>query len=335
MGSTALIVLQLMVIVGAVIVLASNGGEFAQPVSLKAFTTSANPDYTSVIATISFATMAVGAYGGIEATGGLVDKAESTSKIPKAIIGAAVTITVCYSLLIFCLGAFTNWEEILGDGSANLANVQYIIIYNLGAEIAESVGAAGSAAAAGMWFTRFYGLANVLATLGSITVFFYGPLTQLIEGTPKEIWPKWLVHKDEKTGIPVHAMWVQSGLICFFLLLISFGGTSVNSFWNLILLMTNVAMTIPYIFVAAAFPFFKRNDNIEKPMQIIKSKNAAIVLTVIVVCTIGLSNLFTIINPAMNGDFMSTALQVGGPLLFALMGLELYKKYIRSSRKAQ
>lgn len=334
-GSTAVIVLQVAVIVGAIVILITNHGKFEQPVNFQAFVKSPNAGYTTVIAMASFATMAVGAYGGIEATGGLVDKAESTSKIPKAIIGAAIAITVCYSLLIFCVGSFTNWNEALGGDNVNLANVQYLIMYNLGAKLAAGLGAAGAAATVGAWFTRFYGLAVALATLGSITVFFYGPLTQLIEGTPKEIWPAWLIEKDEKSGVPVHAMWVQSGIICLFLLLISFGGTSVNSFWNLILLMTNVAMTIPYIFVAAAFPFFRKKKEIQKPVKLIKSETGVVVLTVLVVATIGFANVFTIINPAMSGDVVSTIFQLAGPVLFALVGYLLYRKYTKKAGKEE
>ncbi len=327
-GGTAIIVLQITFIVGALLVLVTHGGQFAQPVSLKAFTTSPNQGFTSVIGMLSFITMAISAYGGIEATGGLVDKAESSPKIPKAIIGAAITITVSYVILIFCVGIFVNWGNTLTAKNVNFANVQYVIMYNLGYKVAEGFGAtAAFAANAGNIFTRFYGLANTLAILGSITVFFYGPLTQLIEGTPKEIWPKWLAKRDAKTEIPKNAMWVQTAIICFFLLLISFGGTTVNGFWNLILLMTNVAMTIPYMFVAGAYPFFKRNDAIIKPINLIKSNTKAVLLTVIVVATIGFANIFTIISPAFNGDMTSTILQIVGPALFSLLGILLYSRY--------
>lgn len=334
LGSISLLVLEAAVIIGSVVILACNGG-FAQPVSAEAFLTSPNAGYTTPIAIISFATIAIGAYGGIEATGGLADKVESKSSIPKGIIGAALAITVSYSVLIFCLGAFVNWNDVLGTGDVNMANVQYVIMYNLGSEIAKAIGMGASAAAAGEWVTRLYGLMNAFAVLGSITVFFYGPLTQLIEGTPKEIWPAWLVKKDEKTGVPVNAIWVQTGIICIFLLLISFGGTSVNAFWNLILLMTNVAMTIPYMFVAAAYPSFKSKDSIEKPMELVKSRGLAIAMTVLVLCSIGFANLFTIINPAMSGDVMSTVLQAAGPIAFALIGLALYHRYTRKHKEVE
>lgn len=329
-GGTAIIIVELVIIIGSLVVLFSNHGEFAQPVNAAAFFKSPNKNFASTMGMLSFITMAVSAYGGIEASAGLVDKAESTSKIPKAILGAVIIITASYAVLIFCLGTFVNWNETLGADNVNLANVQYIIMYNLGYKVGISIGAVESAAVIGSWFTRFYGLACSFMTLGSITVFFYGPLTQLIEGTPKEIWPKWLVKKDEKTGIPVKAMWVQSAIICLFLLVLSFGGSSVNSFWNLIILMTNVAMTIPYMFIAGAFPFFKKNQNIEKPLNIFKTRTSTIIWTIIVVCTIGFANLFTIISPAFNGDITSTVLQIMGPTLFAIFGLLLYKKYLKS-----
>ncbi len=330
-GSSAILVVEAAVIIGSIVILIGHHGQFMQPISGGAFFKSPNASYTSLIGMLSFITMAVSAYGGIETTGGLVDKIDNPKKVPKALLGAVIAITASYAVLIFCLGTFINWNDTLAADGVNFANVQYIVMYNLGYEVGNLFGSAATAAAIGNWFTRFYGLAAACMTLGSITVFFYGPLTQLIEGTPKEIWPEWLIKKDEKTGIPVNAMWVQTGIICVFLLLISFGGTSVGGFWNLILLMTNVAMTIPYMFVAGAFWFFKKNEAIEKPVTFFHSQASARIWTVIVVCTIGFANLFTIISPAFEGDLTSTILQIVGPALFALLGLLLYKRYTKKT----
>lgn len=325
-GGTAVIILQVVLVVGGLVVLIGHGG-FAQPVNASAFVKSPNPSYGSLISLLSFATMAISAYGGIEATGGLADKIDNPKKLPKAIIGAAIAITIAYAVMILCVGMFTNWQDQLTGDNVNFTNVQYFIMYNLGYKIAETFGVGAAAAASvGAMFNRFYGLANALTTLGSITVFFYGPLTQLIEGTPDEIWPKWFKKRNAK-GIPANAMWIQTAVICFLLLLISFGGTSVNSFWNIILLMTNVAMTIPYMFVAGAFPFFKARKEIEKPITIIKSNTAAKVFAAVAVAAIGFANLFTIISPALDGDVTSTILQIVGPALFACVGLLLYGRY--------
>lgn len=333
-GGTAVLITEAAVIIGAVILLIGHHGHFMEPVTAGAFLKSPNSGYTSVIGMISFLTVAVGCYGGIETTGGLVDKVENPNKVPKAILGAVITITASYVVLVFCVGSFINWNDTLAVDNVNLANVQYIIMNNLGYQIGDMFGGPAAAETLGNLFTRFYSLAVALMTLGSITVFFYGPLTQLMEGTPKEVWPEWMVKRDEKTGIPVNAMWVQTAIICIFLLVISFGGTSVSGFWNMILLMTNVAMTIPYIFIAGAFPFFKKKKEIEKPITFFKSQNSVVIWTVLVVGMVGIANVFTIINPAFNGDIVSTILQIAGPVLFACLGLVLYRRYVKKSKAA-
>lgn len=333
-GSGAILLVEATVIVGAVVVLIGNHGQFAETISAGAFVKSPNAHYTSLFGTLSFAVMAISAYGGIEATGGLVDKADNSKKVPKALMGATIAITASYAVLIFCLGMFLNWNSNLAVEGVNLANVQYIVISTLGSQLGNLFGGAAAAPIVADWFTRFYGLACACMTLGSITVFYYGPLTQLIEGTPKEIWPEWLVKKDEKTGIPVNAMWVQTAIIAVFLLFISFGGTSADAFWNIIMLMTATAMTIPYIFVAGAFPFFKKNNEIEKPVVFFKSRNSANFWTVIVCCSIGFANVFTLLSPAFNGDITSAIMQVAGPVLFALMGLLLYMRYTKIKKEA-
>lgn len=334
-GGTAVLITEAAVIIGAIILLIGHHGHFMEPVTAGAFLKSPNSSYTSVIGMISFLTVAVGCYGGLETTGGLVDKVENPNKVPKAILGAVITITASYVVLVFCVGSFINWNDTLAVDNVNLANVQYIIMNNLGYQIGDLFGGPAVAETLGNLFTRFYSLAVACMTLGSITVFFYGPLTQLMEGTPKEVWPEWMVKRDEKTGIPVNAMWVQTAIICVFLLVISFGGTSVSGFWNMILLMTNVAMTIPYMFIAGAFPFFKKNKNIEKPVAFFKSQSSAMIWTVLVVGIVGVANVFTIINPAFNGDIVSTVLQIAGPVLFACLGLVLYRRYVKKSKEAQ
>ena len=41
----------------------------------------------------------------------------------------------------------------------------------------------------GSWMARFVGLSMVLALSGAFFTLAYAPLKQIIEGTPKELWP--------------------------------------------------------------------------------------------------------------------------------------------------
>ena len=100
--------------------------------------------------------------------------------------------------------------------------------------------------------------------------------------------------------------------------------------------MTNVAMTIPYMFLSAAFPVFKRkqlNGEIEKPFVVYKTKTIATVLAVIVTAVVGFANLFTIIEPALSSPegISKTLTMIGGPLLFSIVGFTLF--FVNSFRK--
>lgn len=72
-----------------------------------------------------------------------------------------------------------------------MANVSYVILNNLGVQIGSVFGMSASASALlGSLFARFIGLSMLLALTGGFFTLIYSPIKQLIEGTPKEIWPK-------------------------------------------------------------------------------------------------------------------------------------------------
>jgi amino acid transporter len=116
--------------------------------------------------------------------------------------------------------------------------------------------------------------------------------------------------------------------------LVSFGGEGAAKFFTKLTLMTNVAMTIPYMFIAGAFASFKKKDSIEKPFVIYKSKAIGIAASIIVTFTVGFANVFTIIEPAMNGNVSDTIWMVAGPLFFSIVALLMYGNYERKMRKA-
>ena len=194
---------------------------------------------------------------------------------------------------------------------------------NLGYELGLALGFAQSTALTiGAWVARFVGLSMFLALSGAFMTLSYSPLKQLIEGTPKKIWPKSMT--VIKNGIPINAMRVQAVIAIVLILLVSFGGESASEFFDKLVLMTNVAMTIPYLFIAFAFASFKRRDDIPKPFVIYKSKGLAITIAYIVTAVVAFANIFTIIEPLTSGDYVKTIWMIAGPLLFGIIALLLY-----------
>lgn len=329
-GGLAVMLLNVFLLLGGFIVLLLNGGHFSQPILniVHDFTVSPNPEYQTGLSTVSFLTYAIFAYGGIEAVGGLVDQTKNAEKtFPLGVTISAIVISIGYALGIFMIGTFINWQEILSLPGVNTANVTYIVMENLGVVLASSLGASTQTAlTVGMWIARLVGLSMFLALTGAFFTLIYSPLKQLIEGTPKALWPKKFT--ETKNNMPIYAMYVQAIIVILLTLIVAFGGDNASAFFNKLVIMTNVAMTIPYMFLAVAFPFFKKKDSIHKPFEIYKSYTLSLIVSIIVTIVVGFANLFSIIEPGIvKGNWMDTLLSGGGPLLFALIAFLIYKNY--------
>ena len=283
---------------------------------------------------LGFLVFAIFAYGGLEAVGGLVDQTENSQvTFPKGIKISAIVIGVGYSLAILTVGFFTNWDAVLNNPNVTMANVSYVVIKNLGVELGKVFGLSPNGIEImGTWFARYIGLAMFLALLGAFFTLIYAPLKQLIEGAPKGIWPKSWTELD-KNGMPVKAMYVQGIAVIAIILIASFGGRNSDKFLDYLILMGNVSMTIPTMFLAIAFIYFKKNDNIKKPFVIFKSKTMATVWAIIVTITVGFANFFTIIQPAIETkDYVSTIFQLAGPIVFGLIAFILISNFERKEK---
>ncbi|ADK14706.1 glutamate/gamma-aminobutyrate family transporter YjeM [Clostridium autoethanogenum] len=328
-GGTAVMLLNVFLIIGAVIVLIASHGHLAQPLS---FTVSPNPKYGSSLSILSFIVFAIFAYGGIEVVAGLVDQTEKPEKnFAKGMAISAIVITLGYSIGIFMCGIFTNWKQVLSNPDVHLANVAYVIMQNLGYQLGVSFNLSQSAALTlGAWIARFVGLSMFLALTGSIITVLYGPLKQIIEGTPKGLFPEKLT--AIKDDMPKNAMWAQCIIIVLFLVLLTIGGEGASKFFNIVVSMTNVALTIPYMFIAGAFVPFKKKKEINKPFIIFKGYKSSLIWEIVVVFTIGFANLFTIIAPAFQGDMQSTIWMVVGPIFFSIVAFILYSNYEKKNK---
>ena len=334
LGGTAVAGLNIVLLIGAVLVLIGNNGELAQPiVGISSFTTSPNPVYTgNILSSLAFVVFALFAYGGIEVVGGLVDETENAEKtFPKGVVISAVIISIGYSLGIFLVGVFTNWSNVMADKTVHLGNAGYVVMGNLGYALGSAFGASeATSIAMSHGIARFVGISMFLALSGAFFTLMFAPLKQLIEGTPAKLWPgKMGVIKD---GMPLNAMWIQAGIVCVMIALVSFGGNNMSKFFDILVAMTNVAMTLPYMFIAYAFAPFKKNKDIIKPFEIFKTHTSALIWTVIVMLTVGFANFFSIIQPALEGDMKTTIWSIAGPVFFALVAFVMYWNYERKMK---
>jgi amino acid transporter len=214
----------------------------------------------------------------------------------------------------------------MGIANVNLGNASYIVMANLGYSLGTAFGAShATATALGFGVARYIGLSMFLALSGAFFTLMFSPLKQMIDGTPKRLWPGKI--GETKNGLPVNAMWIQAAIVCVMIALIAFGGSTMAAFFNILVSMTNVALTIPYVFIALAFPYFKKKVEINKPFIVYKTQLSANFWTWIVVLTVGLANFFSIVQPALEGDIQTTIWSVAGPVIFSVAAWLMYSKY--------
>lgn len=92
--------------------------------------------------------------------------------------------------------------------------------------------------------------------------------------------------------------------------------------------MANVSMTLPYLLLTIAFPFFKSKAHLDRPFVIFKYRQSTLLATGVVLLVVTFANIFTIIQPDIdNGDWSSTLWMVGGPLFFSLLAWGIYESY--------
>ncbi len=337
-GGTAVLTINIMVVVGSIVMIIARGGQLQQPFAgMESLKMPLNVAYQgSPIMILSFIVYALFAYGGIEAVGGLVDKTENPKKnFPKGIIIAAMVIVVGYALLILLVGSFTNYNEILGTDGITLGNVSYVIMSNFAAEIGKIFGATvETQIALAHGFARVYALIMLLALMGAMFTLVYSPLKQIIEGTPKELWPGKMGEIAED-GMPKNAMWIQCAIVCVMVLLVSFGGDTMQQFFVILTAMVNVGMTVPYMFISFAFPKFKKLKGIDRSFEVFKTQKSATIWGYVVTLTLFFANVFAIIQPALDGDIKTTIWSMSGPVIFGIAAWIIYSNYERKVSQAE
>ena len=329
-GGTAVLTINIMVVVGSIIMIIARGGQLQQPFAgFESLKTPLNAAYQgSPIAILSFIVYALFAYGGIEAVGGLVDKTENPKKnFPKGIVIAALVIVVGYATLIMLVGSFTNYKQILGNDEITLGNVSYVIMSNFAAEIGKAFSATQETQLAlAHGFARVYACIMLLALMGAMFTLVYSPLKQIIDGTPKELWPGKMGETAED-GMPKNAMWIQCTIVSVMILLISFGGDTMQQFFLILTAMVNVGMTVPYMFISFAFPKFKKMKDVDRSFVVFKTQASANIWGYVVTLTLLFANAFAIIQPALDGDIKTTFWSLSGPVIFGFAAWVIYTRY--------
>ncbi len=321
-GGIAVISLNLILIVGGIIVFFMQGMSLSEPFSAQALVTSPNESYQSIIPFLGFVVFAVFAYGGTEAMAGIGDELENPERdLKKGIFTAGAFIVVCYVVGFLMVGAIMPWDKFNDAGEVNSLSALYIIMQNLGNTIGGPV--------LGDILMRFSGLGMFLSFLGALITLMYSPLKQLIEATPETFWPKSFQKKND-AGMMVGAIKVQAIIVIIFLVVKGIGtmidASSTSALFENIVTMTNVAMTLPYMFLIWAWFKFRTNEKFEPGIILIGSKTAVKVCLVITFIMVLFGNVFTIIDPFLAGDINTGIWSIAGPVVFSIIAAVIYNR---------
>ncbi len=340
-GGMAVWTLNLILIIVALIILIINRGQVAFQMTdisgVSVFFTSPNPNYQGWVQKASFLVFAVFAFGGMETIAGLVDKVRNPlHTFPRGLLVSAVLIVVGYSVCIFAIGVFTDWAKLANDPDVNLINVIYAIMYQLGHNAATLIEQSEEVAIqSGRMFARLTGAGMFLSLTGAFFTLAYAPLKQLIEGTPQHLWPAFMLKK--RNDIPVNAIYVQAMVVIVMIALRAFGGQGAKEFFDQLINSTNVALTLPYVFISLSFYFFRKNTAITKPFVVFRTNSQALMATTIVTGLLIFANFFAIFGPVMQDNtadaWSETLVYLGGPVVFGAVAMIIYETGRRRQAK--
>lgn len=316
-GGIAVISLNFVLIVGGLIAFMLKGFQLSEPLTMASLWTSPNPAYQSAIPFLGFLVFAVFAYGGTEAIGGVAEDLENPEKdLKKGLILSGLFIIVCYIVGFLMVGAAMSWAQF--PEKVGSMQALFIIMRNLGDTIA------GPNSILGEFLMRFAGLGIFLSYLGALIALTYAPLKQLITGTPKEFWPK-SFQKENENGIRTSALKIQAIIVIGFILVKSIfsliNPEGANAIYELIINMTNVGMTLPYVFLIYAWFEYRKNDKLPKKIILIKSNFMVFVAFIASMIAVLFGNIFTIVSPFLDGHISTGIWTIIGPILFTIVAI--------------
>lgn len=313
-----------------------NHCKLAEPLTINNLTHSPNPSFQSPIAIVSFIVYALFAYGGLETTAGVIDSVDKPEKtFPKGLIISMILMTALYVLNILMCGVAVNWNHSLAGKNVDLANVEYVLINNLGVVTGHALGLSSSAALSlGAAFSRFAGIADVLAGISAAFLMVYSPIKSFIEGCDSRLLPSHLT-KLNKHNMPEHAMWVQAIVVSVVILFISFGGNGAQQFYTILMDMMNVSSSAPYLFLIGAYPFFKMKKDLDRPFIFVKNMKLVWIITIIVWLVVAVGIIFTCIEPLFTHDYATSFWTAIGPVAFGLIGWFWYSSVAKKSNITQ
>lgn len=291
-----------------------------------------NKNYDSTFAMFGFLVFAIFILGGMESSGGLIDKIHNPKKtVPKAMIFSGIIIAFLYILIVIISGMVLNWKTTFNNPNVNLFNYSIYMtqqqFYELGRELGMSQ---INSLQLGQWINRISTWFTFLALL-NLPLILYSPIKQMFEGLPDGMMPNFITKKN-KHGMPSNALYIQASIIVIVMLLIGFGGDVANTIYNNLTFMVTITTSIPWAFIVFSYIKFKLNDNIKKE-YVFFNKTIGVLIGIITFLTLVFADVFSIIEPFLNHNLQKGLWIISGPIIFGLLGYILSEVYLYKKRK--
>ena len=152
----------------------------------------------------------------------------------------------------------------------------------------------------------------------------YSPVKSFVLGSDSRLLPEKITKLNDK-GMPANAMWLQAIVVSLIMLFVAFGGKAATQFYTILMDMMNVSSSAPYLFLIAAFPFFKKKD-LERPFVFYKNQTFVWIVTCVVWLVVATGIVFTCIEPILSHDYTTAFWTAFGPIFFGVVGWILYKR---------
>lgn len=207
----------------------------------------------------------------------------------------------------------------------NIADSQFIVFKVLG----DNFGISGKIV------VQIYAFINVIASVACYVVWMESPIRAMFSDVPSGIFPKALT-KSRPDGTLVNALWMQCAVLFVLMITPILGLSSLENFFVLITNLCALSTIVPYaILVIAYFVFRSRNDDLD--FKIIKSKQAAKVVSVVVLI-LSVAGFFgagaeDVVGATTGSEAMVTlGMDYGGPILLLFVGWVIIMLNIRKRK---
>lgn len=330
----SVIVLHILILGGGLLVFFMNGAHFDQSfhvTGISSFFIGPNKNYQTPVEALGFLVYVIFILGGMESSGGLVDKVKNPKKtVPKAMIFSGIIIASLYIGIVIITGMVANWASTFNNPNVSMANFSIYITQRQFFELGQLFGmSSASSIALGEWVNRLVAILGLIAML-NFPIILFSPIKQLFEGVPTGMIPK-IFTKKNKHGVTSVAVYFEGLIVIVGILLIHLGGNSVANMYNNLVNMVTVTTSLPWAFIVFAYIKFKQNDNIKKEYQFF-NKTWGVIVGYITLATILFADMFSIIEPILQHQYKQAAWIAAGPIVFGLIGYLLAVNYTKRQK---